>query len=252
MHAEDAGNPDGEPIVLLHGFMSCNAQWDLNREALGEHLALVMVEMMGHGNSAAPDDPDAYTPEVVVAELERIRTERGIERWWVCGQSLGGALALRYTVEHPDRVKGLIFTNSRAVFGLPRTGVSEDGGQRPPRPQSVRDLPIHPINAKRFPEAVKARMVAAADAMPMHVIHHVTAHRHAWSGVDRLGELTMPVLLVNGLWEKAFQPSVPKAREHITNLRVVDLEGGHSINVEQAQQFNEAVLAFVGVSALDS
>ena len=96
MFVEETGNPVGPPMVLVHGFLSSNAQWDLNRDELGKHYRLLMVELLGHGRSDAPDDPDAYGIDALLAELESIRIERHIETWWVCGQSLGGAISILY------------------------------------------------------------------------------------------------------------------------------------------------------------
>lgn len=245
MHAEDAGNPEGSAMVLIHGFLSSNVQWDLNRDGLGERHRLVLVELPGHGASDAPTEADGYSAATIIAEIERIRTVRGIDQWWVCGQSLGGAIAILYCLAHPDRVHGLIFTNSRAAFGIGRRGVSREQGERPPALTSTRDLPIHPINAKRLDEQLKARMVEAADAMPLHAVEHFTARRHTWRAVDQMPSLAMPVLLVNGRWESAFQPFVETAEQLIPQFEHVSLEGGHAINAEQSVGFNEAVRAFV-------
>jgi pimeloyl-ACP methyl ester carboxylesterase len=227
-------------MLLVHGFLSCNAQWDLNRDALGHRHRLIMVELMGHGASGAPRDVEAYAPANVVAELERIRTDLAIARWWVCGQSLGGAVAMRYCLTHQDAVLGLVFTNSRAVFGIERRGVAADA----PPISDARDLPIHPNNATRLPGPLKAKLVAAADAMPLHAVRNVIAHRTRWESIDQLGRLHVPVLLVNGRWEKAFQPFVQVAQDNISDLTLVNLEGGHAINVEQADGFNAALLSF--------
>ena len=116
MFVEETGNPVGPPMVLVHGFLSSNAQWDLNRDELGKHYRLLMVELLGHGRSDAPDDPDAYGIDALLAELESIRIERHIETWWVCGQSLGGAISILYCLAHPERVRGLVFTNTRAAL----------------------------------------------------------------------------------------------------------------------------------------
>ena len=68
--------------------------------------------------------------------------------------------------------------------------------------------------------------------------------RHDWRCDDELHQLAMPTLLVNGRWEKAFQPFVEVAQRSIPQLEVVSLEGGHSINIEQPEGFDRAVLAF--------
>lgn len=230
-------------MVLIHGFLSCRSQWDLNVERLGKRHRLLVVDLPGHGDSPAPDDPASYQRDAVIGQLDRIRTDRGIETWWVCGQSLGGAVAARYVLAHPGASRGLIFTNSRAVFGLARRG-DNDRTSATDGLESLRDLPIHPIHARRFPADLKERLVAAADRMPFHAVDHVVAHRDTWCAADELDRIEVPVLLVNGRWEKLFQPCVAVAEAAIGDLAVVHLEGGHSINVEQAAGFDDAVLSF--------
>lgn len=244
MSSLEAGNPDGPPLLLLHGFLSCEAQWDLNRERLGEHCRLIIVELMGHGHSDRPQEDSFYRPDYVLAELDRIRRDHDIERWWVCGQSLGGAIATRYALQHPEATAGLIFTNSRAAFGIDRPGVS--GRQIIPDDMaSTRDITVHPIHATRLPDKVKTKLVAAADATPFHVVRSVTGQRDSWKSVDEMRELSMPVMLVNGRWEKAFQRTLDQVRDAIGDIEIVDLEGGHAINIEQAEGFDNAVLGFV-------
>lgn len=242
LHVDDVGNRSGEPVVFIHGFMSSNAQWDLNRERLGERFRMLLVELPGHGHSIGPDQADVYGRDAVLGNLEQLRTDLGLERVWVVGHSLGGAVAARYALAHPDRVRGLVVTNSRAMFGLPRRS------QEPPPPATLeerRAMPTHPIHAKRFPAELKEKMVAAADAMPAHAIAHLGSNAHGWSSKDDLADLAVPTLLVNGKWEKAFQKSLPLARGGIADLEIVDLDGGHSINVEQPQAFDEAVTSFI-------
>lgn len=242
MSSQTAGNPDGPPLLLLHGFLSCAAQWDLNRKRLGERHHLIIVELMGHGGSDAPLDPDAYRPRNVLTELERIRSDHGVDQWWVCGQSLGGAIATRYALTHPDRTLGLVFTNSRAAFGIARPNVRS---VIPDSITSTRDIGVHPIKATRLPVDVKERLVAAADATPLHVVDLVTSHRDAWRSLDQLDSLSVPALLVNGRWEKAFQQTLDEVRDAIGHIEIVDLEGGHAINIEQAEAFDAAVIEFI-------
>ncbi len=244
MSATVTGNPDGPTLLLLHGFLSCAAQWDLNRERLGERFRLVIVELMGHGISDAPLESEWYAPAHVLSELERIRADHSIDRWWVCGQSLGGAITTRYALIHPERTLGVVFTNSRAAFGIDRPGVRARQVV-PETLTSTRDISVHPINATRLPHAIKGRLVAAADATPLHVADLVTSHRDAWKSVGQIATLTMPIMLVNGRWEKAFQQTLDQVRDALGHMEIVDLEGGHAINIEQAEAFDAAVIGFI-------
>ena len=238
---EVTGNPSGPTMVMVHGFLSSNVQWERNVDALGERLRLVRVELLGHGDSATPDEPAAYAPAAFARSLEAIREHVGVERWWVCGQSLGAAFSLRYVLGHQDRVQGVVVTNTRAAFGTGRSDPDTDYTTI-----DLREVPFHPIHAKRFPAGIKERMVAKADAIPGYVLNHTISHRDTFSVVDDLRELTVPLLLVNGRHERVFQPFVDEVRHALAELEIVHLDGGHSINVEQPHAFNLAVLDFIG------
>ena len=107
---------NGLYLLMVHGFLSSRAQWMPNIEALSEKATPVVVELLGHGRSGGPKSPDAYHPDEYVKMFEEIRRRLGIDTWFVCGQSLGACLTLRYALTHPDRINAQIFTNTVAGF----------------------------------------------------------------------------------------------------------------------------------------
>jgi pimeloyl-ACP methyl ester carboxylesterase len=237
---------------MVHGFLSSRAQWRVNLPALTTFCRPVLVELFGHGRSPSPDDAEAYKVSNYIASFETIRNAVGAETWFVCGQSFGAGLAIQYALEHPERVKGLIFTNSVSAFSpkgdadreavqRERTRAIQAGGKA-----ALEELRIHPRHAKRFPEAVKAELVADADMLaPEGILRSIALTSPDLSIAHRLGEIRVPTLHVNGAWEKRFQPMRARIAGAIPGLRIVDLEGGHSINIEAAEGFDRAVAAFV-------
>lgn len=246
LNFEDTGNPSGEPLLLIHGYMSSNNQWELSRNELGRHLRLILVEQPGHGRSEAPDDRAQYGTEPVLAAIEEVRAAVGLDRWWVGGHSLGGAMAMRYALANPERTNGLLMTNTRAAFGVARDPQERPEVKRAPGTFDRHSIHVHPIRAKRWPEDLKAKLVHDADTMAGHALAHTAASSPLWRSDHDMDQLAVPALLINGRWEKLFQPCVEQARQLIAQLEVVDLEGGHSINIEQPEGFNRAVLDFIG------
>lgn len=242
----------GPYLLMVHGFLSSRAQWRVNLDALKEFARPVLVELLGHGRSPAPADPEAYSVARYIESFEAIRTGLGVDRWVVCGQSFGAGIATQYAMEKPGRVLGLVITNSISAFspkGDPereaaqkeRAALIEAGGKA-----ALEELRIHPRHAKRFPEAIKAELVADADRIaPEGVLRSIALTSPSLSIAHRLGEIGVPTLLVNGLWEKRFQPMRENAARAIPNVTVVDLPAGHSVNIEAAEGFNAAVRALV-------
>ena len=247
LHTEVEGEASKPALLLIHGFLSSNLQWALNRERLRAHFRLVAAELWGHGKSPAPRDPGCYGVEHYVEEFERIRAELGIARWLVCGQSFGAGIAIRYALSRPDAVSGLVITNSRSalndVSGEARSGGGLDTWER----LDLRRLPFHPCHAKRFPPALKARMEEAADTIPPYAVWQATATTAAeLSCREVVSGLRLPTLLVNGRFEKSFQADRDFAERSIEGIAIVDLDAGHSVNVEAPQAFDRALVEFTG------
>lgn len=239
-------------MLMVHGFLSSRAQWRANLPALTKVCRPVLIELLGHGRSPTPDDPASYAVDKYIAGFEAIRSSLGLDKWMVCGQSFGAGLATQYALTHPDRTFGLIITNS--ISALSAKGDPEREAAQQERSRTIKEggkaalqaLRIHPSHAKRFPESIKAELVADADMLaPEGILRSIALTSPNLSIAHRLAEVRVPTLLVNGLWEKRFQPMRERVAAEIPDVQVVDLPGGHSINIEAAEGFDAAVTAFI-------
>ncbi|MBN9179631.1 prolyl aminopeptidase [Microbacterium sp.] len=119
---EQSGNPDGKPVVFLHGGPGGGtAPWH-RRFFDPERYRIVLLDQRGCGRSTPhASDPAAdlrhNTTWHLVADLELLRKNLGIETWQVFGGSWGSALALAYAQTHPDAVTELVL---RGIFTLRR------------------------------------------------------------------------------------------------------------------------------------
>ena len=95
----------GPYLLLVHGMLSSRAQWMANVAALSGFCRPVICELFGHGRSPSPPSPDAYWPDNYVSEFEMIRKDLDCKEWFICGQSLGASLTLRYSLAHPDCIR---------------------------------------------------------------------------------------------------------------------------------------------------
>jgi 2-succinyl-6-hydroxy-2,4-cyclohexadiene-1-carboxylate synthase len=230
--------------VLLHGFLSSNLQWELQRPAFDRAFHWFAAELWGHGGSPAPDDPRAYASSGYVEAFEALRKARGIDRWLLVGQSLGAGVMVRYALARPEVVTGLVVTNSLSAF----TEVATEAvlpSQDAVATMDLRTMRVHPCHASRFPEDLRRRMADSADrADRVALWRAMTETLRSTCSRDEVAKLSMPVLLVNGTRERAFQPHRDFAASAIPGIQVVDLDAGHAVNVEAPAGFESAVLEF--------
>ncbi|MEZ5886801.1 MAG: prolyl aminopeptidase [Paracoccaceae bacterium] len=113
IYVEQCGHPAGQPVVVLHGGPGGGTSPTMRRYFDPAHYRTVLFDQRGCGRSRPHASVEANTTWDLVADIERIRTELGIETWAVFGGSWGATLALLYAEAHPDRVSHLIL---RGVF----------------------------------------------------------------------------------------------------------------------------------------
>jgi proline iminopeptidase len=119
---ETSGNPEGKPVVFLHGGPGAGTNPSQRRLFDPERYRIVLFDQRGCGRSLPhASDPEAdlsaNTTWHLVADIERLREHLGIDRWQVLGGSWGSSLALAYAETHPERVTEIIL---RGVFTLRR------------------------------------------------------------------------------------------------------------------------------------
>ena len=113
LYWEQSGNPEGEPVVFLHGGPGAGASPEHRRFFDPAHYRIVVFDQRGAGRSTPLGDLTDNTTPHLIADIEALRERLGIERWMVFGGSWGSTLAIAYAEAHPERVTGLIL---RGIF----------------------------------------------------------------------------------------------------------------------------------------
>ncbi|PZO62612.1 MAG: prolyl aminopeptidase [Pseudoxanthomonas suwonensis] len=117
LYWEQCGNPDGKPVVILHGGPGGGCNANLRRFHDPQRHRIVLFDQRGAGRSTPHADLVDNTTWHLVADIERLRAHLDIERWQVFGGSWGSTLALAYAQTHPQRVTELVL---RGIFMLRR------------------------------------------------------------------------------------------------------------------------------------
>ena len=102
-------NGQGPAVVLLHGLTATKRYVVMGSKALERSgHRVIAYDARGHGASDPAPDPAAYTYADLVADLRALLDERGVERATLAGASMGAHTLLRFALEHPERVAGLV------------------------------------------------------------------------------------------------------------------------------------------------
>ena len=113
----EAGDPAGEPLLLLHGYTDSSRSWSL----LAPHLAkyrLLIPDQRGHGASDSPDC--CYALSEFAFDSKLLLDALGIERTAVAGHSLGSMAAMALAAEYPGRVSRVVLIGSTALVPVTR------------------------------------------------------------------------------------------------------------------------------------
>jgi len=113
LHIEECGNPDGLPVLFLHGGPGAGVSPYHRRFFDPARYRIVLFDQRGAGRSTPAAELRENTTWHLVADIEKIRAHLGIERWVVFGGSWGSTLALAYAQTHPEPVLGLVL---RGIF----------------------------------------------------------------------------------------------------------------------------------------
>lgn len=120
MYFEQSGDPQGFPVLALHGGPGGGASPEMRRLFDPERYRVILHDQRGCGRSTPYADLSENTTWDLIKDIEKLRERLDIDRWLVMGGSWGSTLALAYAATHPDRVAGLIL---RGVFLLLRSEI---------------------------------------------------------------------------------------------------------------------------------
>ena len=113
LYIEQSGNPDGIPVIYLHGGPGGGCSPNHRRYFDPEKYRIILIDQRGCGRSIPSPSIDNNTSADLVEDLEYIRLHLNITRWLVAGGSWGTTLAILYGIKYPDAISGFIL---RGIF----------------------------------------------------------------------------------------------------------------------------------------
>ena len=113
IYVEESGNPDGQPILFLHGGPGGGCSAKQRRFFDPKYYRIILFDQRGCGKSTPLGETKENTTEDLISDIETIRKHLNIKKWILFGGSWGSSLALAYGVRYPEYLIGLIL---RGVF----------------------------------------------------------------------------------------------------------------------------------------
>lgn len=152
LHVEEWGDPQGRPVLILHGGAQSAATWRGVCRLLSSELRCIVPDQRGHGESEWSDDGD-YSCTSQVADLSDLLDSLGVERFACVGHSMGGLNALELAGGRPGRASALVLADvglDSAKVGLERVRRrhAAQGGDPKPAPRPAEGAPRPPFDAR--------------------------------------------------------------------------------------------------------
>jgi pimeloyl-ACP methyl ester carboxylesterase len=242
------GDPDGVPVVMLHGVTDSWRSFEHVLPHLPDEIRAISVTQRGHGDAPKPDG--GYTIPQLAEDVVELMDDLGIERGLVVGHSMGGWVAQRLAIDHPDRLIGVVLAASfaRSVRDVPELAAFCE------EMAMVQD-PLQDELAREFQESTVATPLAPAE-LDTFVSESLKLPARVWRALfggfldidhrEELGEIRAPVLMVWGD-QDAFIPREDQAvlEEALEDARLLVYEGiGHAVHWEQPERFATDVAEF--------
>ncbi|MGS3449273.1 proline iminopeptidase-family hydrolase [Klebsiella electrica] len=275
------GNIDSglTPLVVAHGGPGCTHDYvDAFRDIALSGRAVIHYDQLGNGRSThLPQQPaDFWQPALFLDELDNLLRHLNIaDNYALLGQSWGGMLGAEHAVTQPKGLKALVIANSPASMALWLQGAAELRAQLPADIQqtllqheaagtldsaeykaaSQVFYQRHVCRLDPWPPEVR-RTFDAMDADPTvyHAMNgptefHVIGSMKAWTIIDRLPQIEVPVLLISGRYDEATPEVVQPFMDHIPDARWVIFEASsHMPHVEERELCMKTVSDFLARS----
>ena len=244
---------EGPTVFLLHGFPLDHRLWQFQLSELCDRLHVVAVHLRGFGSSSL-DEPQ-FTIAELAQDIEFLRQHlAGDESIYLAGLSMGGYVALEYWRQYPNRLRGLILTNTKPTADgeeakANRRAMAETATKRGSwaavEPMFAKLLSEQTRASKsELSELVKSMMIATS---PATIAAAQIAMSERRDFTDQLASIRVPTLVVAGESD-AIAPA-DEGRQwasKIPNAKFEVVAGtAHLSPLEDAESFNRLLLSFI-------
>jgi 3-oxoadipate enol-lactonase len=248
LYYEVTGDAAARTVVLTHGAGGNHASWFQQVSALtAAGYRVVTWDSRGFGNSTCRTG--VVGADIAAGDLGAILDAVGVDQVDLVGQSMGGWWVGAFTVMHPRRVRTLTLANTIGGLYTPELR-AHFGSLQTAAPTAVPRLGVHAAISAAFTEREPALAFLYQELDSFHeppfpaVMRALNGWEITHAQVNATG---VPVLVITSPDDQLFPASLIRAgAEQLANARIVEIAGaGHSSYFERANEFNDALLAFL-------
>ena len=250
---------DGPPVLALHGWADSAATWHSLTQAIGAEFSVYAVDLLGHGASSRPPDPERYAMEHLVDDMRVVLDELGHSAVHVLGHSMGARVGLGLALAAPERCRAVLL-ESAAPGGADDAERSQlaasDEAMAKRLGSDGMEAFVDYLQSLTPPAVVTAFPKEERDALRDRRLANDPAAlaaslRGAGEGAQppllaALPSLAMPALfLVGELDTRHCEAALEMAAAVPVGRVTMASEAGHTVHLERPEAFNETVLDFL-------
>lgn len=234
----------GTPLVMIHGFAYGSAIWRNQLEGLSHRCMCIAVDLRGHGESSKSSSD--YSLDTFSSDISRVLDELGIEKTVVMGWSMGGFVALRFYLNWPQRVIGLILVSVRTVSPLNINRLHLDEIKQIGYKEHIRLATLRSIHA-RVDSGVFEEIVNARLKTPKKVALKILDTFKGYNPLAHMPDVKVPTLIIVGRNDIVTPVSDAEyLHKLIAHSQLEILENcGHLPMIENPTHFNVVVSKFL-------
>lgn len=189
VHYRDQGSRTGPALVLLHGSNASLHTWEPWVAQIGDQFRMVSVDLPSHGLTGAVPGDD-YSQEGMAKFVDEFTTAIGVERFALAGNSMGGGVAARFALMHPERLTHLILVDAA---GMPSNKPRDPGlGFRLARIPGVQYLLLFVSPRSLFEDGLKKAIVDDALVTPAMIDRYWELNRRVGNRAATLKRFQVP------------------------------------------------------------
>jgi pimeloyl-ACP methyl ester carboxylesterase len=258
LYYEESGT--GTPLVFVHEFAGDSRSWHLQVRYFARRYRCIPFNARGYPPSDVPEDPKAYSQRHAVDDIKGVLDHLGIAKAHICGLSMGGYATLIFGLTYPERALSLTVAGcgygsvsaDRATFHQDAELVArrfDTEGMAPVAelysrgPTRVQFMDKDPVGWREFHEQL-ASGSAKGHASTLRGVQ--LTRPSVFDLGAQMEALAVPTLVMTGDEdEPCLEPALFMKRKIATSGLVVIPKAGHTINLEDPDAFNRALLEFL-------